>query len=194
MDKCRAAESRVPVSHLEKLLRYDERTGELLWKQRANLQFNSRYAGKAAGAIHKASGAIQILITLEDFSRLFWAHRIVWAMVTGDWPLHLVDHRDGRNTNNRFENLRVADGHGNGANRHVVNGEIKYRGVYFHAARGRFAAQIKWQGEWSWLGLHDSAEAAAKAYDRAAIELHGEFAVTNSSLGLFLRDDARLLI
>jgi hypothetical protein len=53
-----------------------------------------------------------------------------------------------------------------------------FRGVY-RTPSGRYAAQIRHSKEKSWLGTFDAAEDAARAYDAAAVKLHGERAVTN---------------
>lgn len=45
-------------------------------------------------------------------------------------------------------------------------------------------ASIRCQGKLIFLGVFETAEDAARAYDEAAIRLHGEQAVTNKSLGL----------
>jgi hypothetical protein len=54
----------------------------------------------------------------------------------------------------------------------------EFRGVY-RSRSGRYAAQIGHSKEKSWLGTFDAAEDAARAYDAAAVKLHGERAVTN---------------
>lgn len=192
LDKCLAAQSMVSVEHLRSLLDYDPDSGFLFWKKRNNRNFNSKYAGTIAGAKH-AAGAIQIQISVGDWKRLFWAHRIAWAHFHGSWPCDLIDHRDGNPTNNRIVNLRLADGNQNSANRHDLRGSVPFRGVY-RWKDGRFAAQIKSDRKWRWLGLHSDAIAAAQAYDNAATELHGEFAVTNSSLGLYRHCEVQELL
>ncbi|MEE9923711.1 MAG: HNH endonuclease [Brucella anthropi] len=193
LDICRAAEAEMPVERVRSLLDYESGTGHLRWLPRANKNFNSKYAGTVAGAVNRQSGAVQVQLSLGDFTRLFWAHRIAWAHWYGEWPLSLIDHRDGDNQNNRIRNLRESDGCGNGANRRNIVGEIPFKGVY-QWKDGRFAAQIKWRHKWKWLGLHNDPRDAARAYDKAALELQGEFAVTNRDLGLFLRPDARELL
>lgn len=183
MDKCMAAEAMVSVEVVRTLLDYDPDIGHLIWRKRLNRNFNSKYAGTIAGAKHR-SGAIQIQLTTDLIQRLFWAHRIAWAHFHGYWPLGLIDHRDGNPTNNCIQNLRLADGSQNGANKRELRGAIALRGVY-QWKDGRYAAQIKCQGKWEWLGLYEDALDAARAYDSAAVRLHGEFAVTNVSMGLF---------
>lgn len=93
-------------------------------------------------------------------------------------PGELVDHEDGDRLNNCRTNLRVATPSENGANRAGPRANA-YRGVYYEARSGRYRAQIKCDGRNRYLGTHDTPEAAAEAYDRAARARWGRFARLN---------------
>jgi hypothetical protein len=51
-----------------------------------------------------------------------------------------------------------------------------------HKDTGSWQANIACNGKQQHLGLFKTAEEAAKAYDAAALRLHGEFAKTNAML------------
>lgn len=97
-----------------------------------------------------------------------------------------VDHINGDGLDNRKENLRLAthaENLRNRAKRHF-SVESPYKGV--GRAGGRWAAGLMVNGSQVILGVFDTAEDAARAYDDAARTHHGEFAAFN-----FPRDGER---
>lgn len=91
-----------------------------------------------------------------------------------------VDHRDGDGLNNTRANLRLATHAENMRNSRLkVSNTSGFRGVYFHKQRGKWRATIRAGARRLSLGMFDTAEEAAIAYDRAAVIEHGEFASLN---------------
>lgn len=105
-------------------------------------------------------------------------HRLLTNCPTGKE----VDHRNGDKLDNQRNNLRVCTPAENSRNRSFapVKSPTGYRGVVWR--NGVYKAQIKFNYINRQLGKFESAEAAARAYDTAAIELHGEFASLNFPL------------
>jgi len=90
------------------------------------------------------------------------------------------DHISRDKLDNRRSNLRVATEAQNSANRSKHrNNTSGFVGVTRIRKTGRWEARISVDGSPRCLGTYGTAEEAARAYDTAALELRGEFAVTN---------------
>lgn len=96
-----------------------------------------------------------------------------------------VDHANHDRSDNRTRNLRVARPSESAANRRAW-GRVKYKGVDFYACTGKYRARIQFAGKMRCIGYYQTAYEAAQAYDAEAVKIHGKFAKTNASLGLFL--------
>jgi hypothetical protein len=99
-----------------------------------------------------------------------------------------VDHINGNPLDNRKENLRVCTNQENQMNRgRTKNNMSGYKGVYYRKKnkdmineRSKpWKAQIMFNQKVIYLGLYKTKEEAARAYDKKAIELFGEFAQLN---------------
>ena len=100
------------------------------------------------------------------------------TFVTG-WAY--VDHRDGDGLNNQRSNLRQSDAQTNAANRlRRRDNSSGFKGVFPNRAGGQpWKAEIGAGSSKHYLGVFSSAEDAARAYDAAALEFHGDFAALN---------------
>ena len=88
-----------------------------------------------------------------------------------------VDHINGDTLDNRRSNLRVCTHAENIRNcKTYKNNKLGVKGVFVH--QNRYRARIRFDNKVYELGIHDTIEAAAKAYERGAQRYHGEFART----------------
>lgn len=96
-------------------------------------------------------------------------------------PSHLeVDHINGNGLDNRRSNLRLATKAQNQANRRPSRTNTSgFKGVSPHAQVRKWKAEIRVAGVRHYLGLFNSPEEAAQAYDCAAFQHFGEYARLN---------------
>ena len=93
-----------------------------------------------------------------------------------------TDHINGDKLDNREENLRVCTNTENARSRtRSALPKSGFIGVV-NKPNGKFEAKIMADYKAKYLGVFSSAEDAARAYDKAARELHGEFAKQNFPL------------
>lgn len=91
-----------------------------------------------------------------------------------------VDHINRNPLDNRRENLRIATGSQNSSNQSKRKKcTSDYKGVSWYKRIGKWNSRITVEGKHVFLGYYGEEIEAAKAYDKAAKELHKEFAVLN---------------
>lgn len=133
-------------------------------------------AGRKWHAVRRRSGIVYAATNVpqpDGRQRPLTMHRVI---LEGS---ERVDHINGVGLDNRRSNLRPATHTENMQNRkRHSNNTSGYKGVY--AARGRWRAAIRANGQKHNLGYFDSPEDAAAAYDEASRLLHGEFSRPNN--------------
>lgn len=94
-----------------------------------------------------------------------------------------TDHVDGNGLNNRRQNLRVAtcrQNQQNGRKRILMSGRptsSRYKGVHWHKRDKRWHVRIRDNsGRRMWLGAFEFEDDARRAYQEAALRIHGKFA------------------
>ena len=162
---------------------YDLSSGILTWKPRlsgsaADKRFNTKTAGKVAGAVAAGKYNRPRGIAIGYRGKDFYAHRIVWEMHNGEIPIHMViDHINGDATDNRLTNLRLATREQNYHNQGIsLKNTSGIKGVHFDNARGLWKSEIRAFNRVISLGRFKTKGMAAVARAKAALRYHGEFA------------------
>ena len=168
---------RVDRETIRRLLIYCPYSGLFVWRQRSDVEkaWNTRYSGKQAGTNWKIGQQTYRRITALNWP--FLAHRLAVLYMTGEWPAEVVDHADGDGTNNKWNNLRLANKSQNLANSKVFrNNVVGLRGVTIHKPTGKYRATIQEDGKQKYIGHFDTAAEAHAAYVSEAQRIYGEFA------------------
>jgi len=92
-----------------------------------------------------------------------------------------VDHKNHDKLDNQKNNLRICSTSENLRNQQIrtVSKTSVYKGVTFHKQAGKWQARIQLENKNNYLGLFANEIDAAIAYNVAAIEMFGEFALLN---------------
>lgn len=153
------------------LFSYDPETGEFKWRGDTSLVAHN-------GIRPNKRGRLVVTLTVT-----YQVSRLIWLMMTGEWPERLVDHKNRKPADNRWSNLRKANGSQNAINRSYKR-KSPYRGVRIvHWTKPNGTHGTYWRarisinpGKRIELGCFPSAEEAYEAYKRAALKYHGPFA------------------
>lgn len=152
------------ADELRRVLDYDPQTGLFTWKFSPTPSVKK---GDIAGSSH-SEGYISIRIA----KRLYFAHRLAWLWMKGDWPKDQIDHKDNNRSNNRWDNLRNVRPALNTQNQRKPPKSNTSGFLGVSAKRGKWRACIIVDGKQRFLGSFDTPEDASCAYIEAKRELH----------------------
>ena len=148
---------------------YDPETGEL----RNRVDRSSRAQAGTLAGWRDAGGYFSVLVR----GKYYRVHRVAWLMTHGVWPAAQIDHVNGVRDDNRMANLRESTNSENLCNRgSTVNNRTGFKGVCWDKNSRKYKAQIMVRGNFTYLGLFTTPEAAHAAYQSAAYANHGTFA------------------
>ena len=116
------------------------------------------------------------MVCVDDKQAMIFLHRFLMEPPAG----MQVDHIDGDGLNCTRANMRLCTLAENTRNRRrPVTNTSGYKGVSWHKLRGKWRAEIGVDCRNKHLGLFESKDDAALAYNNAALEHYGEFARLN---------------
>ena len=154
---------------LRELLHYDPETGLLTWRNDAGARGRIK-AGTTAGSVgHHGHVVVNI------GGSYYYGHRLAYLHMTGEWPSHKIDHKNGVRHDNRWDNLRNVSQQVNTQNRRGPPRGKKSglpMGVSIDRRDGAYRADITTDGRTRSLGRYKTPEEAHAAYLEAKRRLH----------------------
>lgn len=142
----------ISQKRLKELLHYDPETGVFTWRSYRSV--NAK-AGSIAGGLCKTHGYILIHIggRRSIGGRQYFAHRLAFLYMTGEFPINHTDHINHIKDDNRWANLREATQQTNNKNRPMQeNNKSGHTGVYWYKSSGKWRSQINIDGKHIHLG------------------------------------------
>ena len=143
--------SDIDFNNLRKSFIYDSESGILI-RTRTNKPANSM-------DVH---GYIVVFFNGKTYK----AHRLIWAILHGEFPSGQIDHINGVRHDNRAKNLRVVTQLQNAQNKqkqHKTN-KSGYRGVFWNKQKKKWQAGIHANRKYIYLGMFNAPEIAYQSY------------------------------
>lgn len=149
------------------LWQYDAENGRLLW-------IRPPKGGRAREGSEAGTIDVYGYRVVRYKGKGYKVHRIVWLMVTGEFPEGVIDHIDGDRQNNRWTNLRDVSWLENSHNSRPRGGLSGVRGVSWFSQYGKWKASFTLAGVHYFVGYYDSVDPARAALERARGKTIGE--------------------
>lgn len=157
----------IDQNELKKQLHYDKNTGIFT---RLVSNHHSVKLGEIAGTANNR------YIMIRVNGKKYAAHRLAWLYVYGDMP-KMVDHINGNPSDNRIENLRLANHFTNNYNSKLRKDNTSgLKGINWNKKCKLWAVRVSVDGVRKFLGYFDNLEFAELVVKEARDKYHGEFA------------------
>jgi hypothetical protein len=151
-----------------RVLEYDPETGIV----RHRINHGRAKAGTIAGT--KRSDGYAVL-WLDG--KLHLLHRLIYLMMTGEWPAQQIDHINRDPSDNRWANLRAVAPRDNIMNRGPLKLNCRNTsgspGVHFMPHVGKWCSRISIDGKRQYLGIFDTKDEAMRVRTDRLRELTG---------------------
>lgn len=136
-------------------------------------------------------GYTSVVLRNDEKTKACLVHRVVAeAWLPNPSNLPEVDHIDSVRNNCHVDNLQWISKKDNARKQAVVKGNIPYKGVSKTSSSKTYVARIKDDnGKTINLCGFLTPEEAASAYDRIAVEIYGQYAMTNQMIFERKRND-----
>ena len=160
---------------LNELFLYNEKTGDLTWRERPAHHFkkestmkmwNGKNKGKICGTLlyNKKTGKKYLQTGISG--KLYLNHRLIYIMKFGEISeTEQIDHIDCDGLNNRLENIRLVSGYSenNKNHRKQKNNTSGYTGVSWHNGTQKWMAAIGLNGKKIHIGYFSNPKEASDA-------------------------------
>lgn len=193
-----ASDPILSADDLRQLLRYEPDTGKLFWLPRTEnnyLHLTPARRKTALGRFKAQQEGNEAGVRDRRYLRVYvggkevYAHRVIWCIVTGNWPVEQIDHMDGDGCNNRLENLREVTPLQNARNQsRRADNKSGISGVHWQSHSHKWRAVIQ-GADYCDLGLFDNLGDARAAIIRKRAEIgsyshrHGKVDRVNPPVG-----------
>lgn len=162
------------LSYLKTRVRVDVEAGRVFWidatKHHANL------IGQEAGSARRSSHGTKRYWYVKVDSRPIKRSHLVFLFATGQWPVEQVDHINGDSLDDRRANLREATPTQNAWNHKTRRKQASTPMGVRRTASGRFQARIGFNKQQIVIGVFETPDLAATAYQQKRKELFNDFA------------------
>lgn len=157
----------ITYSEIASQFDYDSESGLIRRKTKKGLSLDE---WPIVGSL-RSDGYVVVAFT----SKRLLVHRVAWVLMTGEWPMLFIDHKNGIKNDNRWLNLREANHSENAANSKLKStNKSGFKGVS-QKVNGKWIAQIKKNGKTRHIGTFDNPLDASLAYKAKASSTHKEF-------------------
>lgn len=149
--------------------------GHILFIDNEDYEEVSKLIWKVAKRLHTFY-AISDIRKKGHARKVILLHRLIMKAPKGT----LIDHINGNGLDNRKSNLRYANKSKNAMNmsKHTPHSS-PYKGVSYDKDRKKFRCNIGINGKQYFVGRFDNELEAAKAYNKKALTIYGEYARLN---------------